>query len=346
MPAQRKQIRGKRIMRYKTSLNLTRETHSPRLLNQRYPDLRKRFSFKKRAIYVLSSAIFLISTLLFFASRLDFNWFLLFSCIGLFPASNSAAPDSEPFKPARRKNNFADSKLKDFVEYLGGTGSSVAAYIRVSTGKAAKEGFSMEVQYELINKVLKKKRKPSRIYWFFDPGKSGSHHFEKRKMNDILDLRKKGVISELWSYSIERMGREKRKLLDCYYEFVDSGGKIVTPEREYSKEDFSSEFQFYFEATMAQRTTELRTAAMIASVRKSFRAKHWNKSKTAPRGFIARARVIKEGWLKKVPEFDPIIKAASRLYARHRSIRKVYRILNNRFKKLLAQEPYVPTANE
>ena len=75
--------------------------------------------------------------------------------MGLFSISNSPAPDSFSFKPIKRKNNFADSKLKDF-EVLGGIGPAVAAYIRVSTWKAAKEGYSMEVQYELVNKMEKK----------------------------------------------------------------------------------------------------------------------------------------------------------------------------------------------
>jgi len=260
--------------------------------------------------------------------------------MGLFMVSNSAGPDSFLSKPARRRNNFADTKLKDFVQNLGGAGPSVAAYVRVSPGKSAKEGYSMEVQYKKLKAMIKKRKpKPSRIFWFFDPEKSASHDYEKRKMKDILDLRKRGIISELWGITIERMGRETRKLLDCYYEFVDSGGKIVTPEKEYCKEDFSSEFQFFFEAKMAQRTTELRTVAMIASVKESFMKKHWNKSKKAPGGFIARARKIKEGWLKKDLEFDPIVKAASRLYRRHQSVRYVTGRLNKRFKKLLGQEP-------
>jgi len=321
----------------KTYLNKSRETQNKRLLKLPYPHLSKRFLFKKREIVIFCSAVFLILVLLFSFSLTNFNPGSPFSIskelLGI-PCMPLASVSSE------FRDNFAESNLKDYVEELGGDGPAVAVYIRVSTGKAAREGYSMETQYKIIKKLMKtKKLKPSRIYWFFDPGKSGSHNYEKRKMKDILDLRKRGLISELWTYNIDRMGRETRKLLDCYYEFVDSGGRIVTPEKEYSKEDFSSEFQFFFEAAMAERSTKLRTAASIEGAKESFRTKHWIKSKNAPRGYIALARVIKKDWLKKAPEFDPIVKAASWLYRRHQKVTKVREKLNKRFKKLLGQEP-------
>lgn len=50
-------------------------------------------------------------------------------------------------------------------------GLRVAAYLRVSTGKQAKEGMSLEVQKELIEN-MKNQLKSLSNYWFVDP-KSG-----------------------------------------------------------------------------------------------------------------------------------------------------------------------------
>jgi hypothetical protein len=74
----------------------------------------------------------------------------------------------------------------DWVEELGGNGPKVAAYLRVSTGKQAKKGFSLDDQREQFEK-LKANRNPSRVYWFIDPGKSG-RDFDKRKLNTIVTV--------------------------------------------------------------------------------------------------------------------------------------------------------------
>ena len=77
------------------------------------------------------------------------------------------------------------SQLKDWVEDLGGNGPRVVAYLRVSTGRQAKEGFSLEAQQEQLDK-LKSERKPSKIYWFTEAGKAGVD-FDKRKINKIIE---------------------------------------------------------------------------------------------------------------------------------------------------------------
>ncbi|MEM3463595.1 MAG: recombinase family protein [Candidatus Bathyarchaeia archaeon] len=51
-------------------------------------------------------------------------------------------------------------------------GLRVAAYLRVSTGKQAKDGMSLEVQKELIEN-MKNQLKSLSNYWFVDLGKSG-----------------------------------------------------------------------------------------------------------------------------------------------------------------------------
>ncbi len=222
---------------------------------------------------------------------------------------------------SRAKNSFEESKLKDYVEDLGGDGPSVAAYLRVSDPKQVK-GYSLEEQYDKINK-LKILRKPSRIHWFFDPGKSGSRNYDKRKMNHILQMRERKEIQELWTLRVDRMGREYRRLLRFYLDFSEDGGKIVTPEREYSSEDLTSEIAYMLDAHVADKSNKQRAADAVDGKRRSFQHKHWNLS--VPPGYS------KESWIRKIPHYEPIIKEAFRIWLSTRSIASVRRQLNERF---------------
>jgi DNA invertase Pin-like site-specific DNA recombinase len=108
-------------------------------------------------------------------------------------------------------NGQNKSHLLDRIEDLGGAGPKVAAYLRVSTSRQAKAGYSLDSQYEQLVK-MKSERKPSRIHWLVDAGKSGID-FDKRKINQVLKLREKNEIQELWVTYIDRIGRECRKLI-------------------------------------------------------------------------------------------------------------------------------------
>lgn len=103
----------------------------------------------------------------------------------------------------------------DCVQELGGDGPRVAAYLRVSTTKQAKDGVSLDVQRDKIKEMIKH-FKPSQLYEYIDPGKSG-REFDNRKVTDILELAKKGMVDELWVTHIDRVGRT---LLDLLHFFV------------------------------------------------------------------------------------------------------------------------------
>lgn len=219
----------------------------------------------------------------------------------------------------------SSSKFKDYPEDLGGDGPRVAAYLRVS-GLNQVKGYSLEEQFEKMTR-LKSERKPSRIYWFFDPGKSASRDYDKRKMNLILELREKKEIEELWAMRVDRMGREYRKMLYFYLDFSDDGGKIVTPEKEYSPDDFASELSFIIEARTAEQSNKDRTADVVAGKRRSFKHKHWNKP--VPIGYS------KDVWLKKISDYEPLIQESYRLFFIMKSIEYVRQQLNKKFNQSL-----------
>jgi hypothetical protein len=153
-------------------------------------------------------------------------------------------------KPYSDDVYFGDpSKLADSVEVRGGNGPSVVAYSRVSTPKQVKR-FSLKAQHEALSKMRMSFR-PSRIYWFSDPGKS-SEDFDKRKINAILKLKEDGKVQELWIMNIDRLGRDCRKLIYFFLQFCDEGGVLRTPDGEYSLADLAKLLLFILKAHAAQ----------------------------------------------------------------------------------------------
>lgn len=244
------------------------------------------------------------------------------SVIPFFLVSLSSSPTFLP----EGKGNFEAHQLKDHLENLGGDGPKVAAYLRVSTPRQAKEGFSLEAQYEQLCK-LKSTLKPSCIHWFIDPGKSASRDFDKRKMNAILQLREEGEIQELWVWDVSRMGRECRRLLYFFLDFCDNGAKIITPKSEYSLKDLASLIRFIIDAHSAEKANKDRTAAAVAGKAQAFKQKHWNKP--VPLGYFKRI------WLEKNISFEPIIQEVHRLFSRTISIEFVRQHVNKKFTQLL-----------
>jgi len=247
-----------------------------------------------------------------------------FSTILFFIVSLNVSPTNL----SEGKNNFEASQLKDHIENLGGDGPKVAAYLRVSTTRQAKEGFSLEAQYEQLCK-LKNSLKPSCIHWFIDPGKSASRDFDKRKMNDILQLRERGEIQQLWVWDVSRMGRECRRLLYFFLDFCDNGAKITTPRSEYSLKDLASLITFIVDAHSAEKANKDRTAAAVAGKAQAFKQKRWNKP--VPLGYL---KIV---WLEKNTSFEPLIKEVHSFFSSTRSIECVRKHINRRFAQLLAK---------
>lgn len=189
----------------------------------------------------------------------------------------------------------------DWIEDLGGDGSRVAAYLRVSTGRQAKKGLSLEAQRDQLDSY-KTILGPSRIYWFVDAGKSG-RDFDKRKLDAIMELKERGKIDELWVASVDRIGRDCRKLILFFLNLCNEGVVIRTPEKKYDVKDLSSLLMLVIEAHESQKGNDSRTKTVIASKVKFFKQKHWNK--LVPLGYRK-----KDGWLEKIHDWGPLIKDA------------------------------------
>jgi DNA invertase Pin-like site-specific DNA recombinase/RNase P subunit RPR2 len=220
------------------------------------------------------------------------------------------------------------SYLHDRVEDLGGDGPKVAIYLRVSTGRQAKKGYSLDSQYEQLVK-LRDELKPSVIYWFVDAGKSGID-FDKRKINQILKLREKNKIRELWVTYIDRIGRECRKLIYFFLQFCDDGGVIRTPEKEYNLKDLSSLLVLVIEAYESEQTNRSRAKRAVDGKRQAFMQRRWNKP--IPLGYRKAL-----AWLQKIPEWEQLIKEVFYAFLIKRNLESVATQINGKYKQFLSK---------
>ena len=206
-------------------------------------------------------------------------------------------------------------------EDLGGNGPRIACYARVSTSKQAKEGYSIEAQLDKL-KTMVDRLKPSYVYWFVDPGKSGTD-FDKRKIGEIMRLKEKKKIMELWVTDVDRIGRDCRKLLTYFLQFCDEDGKIRTPERIYGSEELEDILIFAIRANAAQEANNSRTKAAMAGKARSFQNKNWNKP--VPLGYLKDGK-----WLAKDERWQEVIKSIFEKYISLRSVAAVRKNVNTK----------------
>jgi DNA invertase Pin-like site-specific DNA recombinase len=259
---------------------------------------------------------------------LPFLAFFLLTTMVQRDLRNYFSDEFESKEPITNKPKV-DSRT-DWIEDFGRDGIRVAEYLRVSTGRQAK-GFSLDAQREQLEK-LKTDLKPSRIYGFIDAGKSGID-FDKRKLNAIMELKEKREIDELWVASVDRIGRECRKLLLFFLNLCDDGVIIRTPERKYDLKDLSSLLTLIGEAHDSQKSNEVRAKAVTTTKIHAFKLKHWNKP--VPIAY----RKAGDGWLEKIPDqnWETIIKDAYALICRIMKLEFVKRHVEEKYHKSLTR---------
>lgn len=213
----------------------------------------------------------------------------------------------------------------DNIERLEGEGARVATYSRVSTSKQVK-GQSLEVQKESFDK-MKEVCKPTIIYSFTDPGKSG-RDFDKRKIKAIMQLAEGKLIDELWITWVNRLGRDCMKLLLFCLNLCEEGVIIRTPERVYDLKELSNLLIFTIEANEAQRENERRAKTASESKARLFRMKKWNKP--VPLGFRK-----KDKWLAKKPEWSYLIKDMYEKLLKGASLKSIIKFINAKYKDVL-----------
>jgi len=214
-------------------------------------------------------------------------------------------------------------------EDLGGDGPRVACYCRVSTNRQAKEGYSIEAQLDKLKNMVDR-LKPSHVYWFVDPGRSGVD-FDRRKIGEIMRLKEEKKIMELWVTDVDRIGRDCRKLLTYFLQFCDEGGKIRTPEKIYGSEQLEDILIFAIRANAAQEANISRTKAVMAGKARSFQNKNWNKP--VPVGYFRDGK-----WLAKDERWQEVIRSIFEKYISSKSVAAVRKNVNTRYHGILTKQ--------
>jgi DNA invertase Pin-like site-specific DNA recombinase len=164
-----------------------------------------------------------------------------------------------------------------------GDGLAIGCYVRVSSAHQADNGFSVDAQRAKLQKMIDNVN-PSTIYWFVDAGMTGTK-FDNRAVVEIIALKKRGKITELWVSDIDRIGRDAPKLIMFFFNFCEDGGKIRTPDAVYdNSRDLAAIMILTVKAFAAQDSNESRRKASMAGKAESFRRKRWNKR--VPLGYV------------------------------------------------------------
>jgi len=274
---------------------------------------------------------YVLVSLIFFTVNLSSYLFRGLISEGIVSSCHESSFESLLFLASLCAVNHEDSNdegVCDHVEDIGGNGVRVAAYLRVSTGKQAKQGSSLPAQKELLTK-LKGEIRPSRIHWFVDAGKSAdSIDFDRRKTNLIMQLADAKQVEELWVTRIDRIGRKCIDLLLFFFKISKKGVTIRTPERAYSSKDLSSVLMLLIEAWVSEEENRRRAKSAMASKIQRFKAKKWNKA-SAPFGYRRKGE-----WLEKDPILEPVVRDAYDLFLNLRNIESVRAQLSGKYRHL------------
>jgi len=220
------------------------------------------------------------------------------------------------------------SKVADYYKEFGGNGARIAYYLRVSTVKQARDGRSIDAQRDAMEDLVARE-KPSIVYGYSDPGKSGTE-FDNRKIMDVEALVKSGLIDEFWVSYIDRIGRDLLKLISFLCVLGDHDVVIRTPEKVYSSDRLPDLVMFILESYMSEKSNIERKERANNSKRKNFMDKKWNKT-AVPLGYCKTT----SGWLSVKEEWIPIINDVFKYFLKGESYAGISRRINKKYRDIL-----------
>ncbi|MDA4127330.1 MAG: recombinase family protein [Thaumarchaeota archaeon] len=109
---------------------------------------------------------------------------------------------------------------------------------------------------------------PSQIIVKADNGKSGQR-FTDRKIRDISQLKEDGQLDEVWTRSVDRLGRKLFNLIWFYLTFLVDGGKIRTADYVYTNDPMSI-LIFVVRAFAAEIENKERIDHVVESLKRTF----------------------------------------------------------------------------
>jgi len=222
------------------------------------------------------------------------------------------------------------TKRATFYEEYSTDGPRAAGYGRVSSNRQVREGRSLEEQQRILFELVEK-HKPSVIYGFIDPGKSGKKT-ENRKLTTIRVLAENHLIDELYLAYVDRMGRNLLECLEFVIALFKNNVRIVTPELIYDRHNLGSIIILVIELYGAEKQNNDRTNKSTASKEGNFLEKSWNKS-SVPLGY----KKNDQRWVTKLEEYDLMIKQIYTLFLEGQGYSRIRKRINSEYKNLLTE---------
>jgi DNA invertase Pin-like site-specific DNA recombinase len=193
------------------------------------------------------------------------------------------------------------SKIADYYREFGGEGNRVAYYLRVSTRKQARDGRSLDEQKAAMENLILRE-KPSVVYGYVDPGKSGVE-FDNRKVTEIVTLARNQLIDEFWVAYIDRIGRSLIDELEFICVLRRNNISIRTPEKCYDSNNLADFLILVIKCYMSEESNRKRKERANNSKRRNFIDKNWNKT-AVPLGYKKNT----DGWLTILEDWIPVIR--------------------------------------
>lgn len=234
---------------------------------------------------------------------------------------------------------------KDLTAFLKGEGSSesghfeplekkggirVAIYLRVSTDRQAEKGFSLQDQEERLTGEAKERLKASRIYKIVDAGESGTD-FNRKGLNEILELAREGKIQHVLVTSLDRIGRDVIESLDYIRKLRYLGVKIIAAGTEADINTEEGLMTATIQFLLAELEDKRRTKSSIAGRIQSFKSRHWGKP--VPKGYRKRG----DGWIEKEPGWASFVKDVFDRFLKARNYQIVKDFINKKYGDFLTK---------
>lgn len=222
--------------------------------------------------------------------------------------------------------------LKEPKNVLRDPGGEDVAYLRVSTeAQAEKYGLDMQKQ-----KILEYCEKKGVVIdkWYIDGGYSGSK-LDRPKVQELLSDVKRGKISRIFVYKLDRMSRDVIDTLNLLYKVLPKYGvELISATEEIRTENPMDEVMVTMNAAMNQYERKIIRMRMSEGMTERVKKGFWMGGGRVPFGYYYDRN---DGILHPKEDEAEMVRNAYRLYIDGYSCDKISKILGFKGERIVIQ---------